>query len=331
MPFFESRRKQSEMSPGFEALESGVIEVSSTLRRQGLSWGGTVRAIWKNAGFLFLLGVLSPAFTVAADKFYFVTYSHNMEEWRNLEISPNLVFGVPKVSNRFLANWTELEYGVKGWWTTEFYVDGQKTFHDSTILSGWRWENRFRPLAGEHWITPIIYIEYEDLSDAEKTLKEVVGFDSKYDFIGSNAELRSTRNHEIETKLILGSNFRGWNISENFIAEKNLASAPWEFGYAAGVSRPLKLAATSGRCRVCRENFQAGAEIYGGLGTRHDFTLKGTSHYAAPILAWSVGNGVTLEVSPTFGLNSASIPYLMRVGISYEIPRFDRQIRRWLR
>ena len=28
---------------------------------------------------------------------------------------------------------------------------------------------------------------------------------------------------EMELKLILGSNFDGWNLSENFIAEKNLA------------------------------------------------------------------------------------------------------------
>lgn len=283
----------------------------------------------KKAFFIALWGILAPSFSRAGDEVYFVTYSHVMEEWGNLEISPSFTFGVPKVSRRFLGNLTELEYGVKGWWTTELYVDSQKTFHDSAILTGWRWENRFRPLAGEHWINPVLYVEYEDLSDAEKNLKEVVGFDSKDDFAGSNAALRANRNREFETKLILGSNTKGWNISENLIAEKNLANEPWEFGYAAGVSRPLRLAATSRDCRWCRENFQAGVEFYGGLGTWHDLTLKGTSHYAAPILAWNVGNGVTLRVSPTFGLNRASVPYLMRIGISYEIPRFDRQIRRW--
>jgi hypothetical protein len=283
----------------------------------------------KKAVFFLLLGGLLSACARAGEESYFVTYSHTMEEWRNFEISPSLVFGIPKTSNRFLANWTELEYGVKGWWTTEFYVDSQKTFHDSIVLSGWRWENRFRPLAGEHWINPVFYVEYEDLSEAEKTLKEIVGFDSKDDFIASNGALRSTRKHEIETKLILGSNHRGWNISENFIAEKNLTNEPWEFGYAAGVSRPLKLAATPRECRWCRENFQAGVEFFGGLGTWHDFTLSGTSHYSAPVLAWSVGNGVTLRVSPTFGISGNSIPFLMRFGISYEIPRFDRQVRTW--
>ena len=187
-----------------------------------------------------------------ADDVYFVTYSHNMEERGNLEIAPNLVLGVPRVANRYLANWTELEYGVTGWWTSEFYLEGQKTFHDSTILTGLRWENRFRPLADEHWINPVIYVEFEDISDADKAIKEVVGFDSRGDLIGANSELRTVRNHEIETKLILGSNHRGWNISGNFIAEKNLANEPWEFGYAVGASRPLRLAASSQDCHLCR-------------------------------------------------------------------------------
>lgn len=280
---------------------------------------------------LVLIVILAVPLAAIGDDVYFVTYSHNMEERGSLEISPNLALGVPKVSNRYLANWTELEYGMTGWWTSEFYLEGQKTFHDSMVFTGFRWENRFRPLADEHFINPVLYVEFEDISDADKSVKEVVGFDSKYDFTSSNAELRTVRKHEMETKLILGSNHRGWNISENFIAEKNLAHVPWEFGYAVGASRPLELAATSRDCRWCRENFQAGMEFYGGLGTWDAFSLHGTSHYAAPVAAWDAGAGVTIRVSPTFGLNSNSIPCMVRIGVSYEIPRFDRQIKRWLR
>lgn len=283
------------------------------------------------AGFGLLL-TLVPCHVLAGDEVYFVTYSHHMEEPGSLEIAPSFIFGVPKTSNRFLANWTEVEYGVNAWWTTEFYLDSQKTFRDSAVLTGFRWEHRFRPLANEHWITPVFYFEYEHLSDAEKTLKEVVGFDSRKDFDESNADLRPHTKDEFETKLILGSSYRGWNISENFIAEKKLnQDGPWEFGYAAGVSRSLRLSATSRECRWCRENFLAGVEFYGGLGTLDDFTLRGTSHYAAAILAWTVSDRVTLRVSPTLGLNSRSIPYMMRFGISYEIPRFNRQIRGLLR
>ena len=63
----------------------------------------------------------------------------------------------------------EFEYGVTAWWTTEFYLDGQMTQHDSTIFTGYRWENRFRPLVREHWIDPVIYIEFENTS-ADKVL-----------------------------------------------------------------------------------------------------------------------------------------------------------------
>lgn len=283
-----------------------------------------------NSGLLstLLLAIL-PLSLRAGERPYFVTYDHAMEEPGNLEVSANSGLGAPRRANNFLGSWTEFEYGVKGWWTSEFYLDGQTTFRDSTLFTGFRWENRFRPLAGEHWINPVLYIEYENLNEADKTLKEVVGFDSNNDFSEPNGELHK-RKREIETKLILSSNRRGWNIAENFIAEKNLTGGSWEFGYAAGASRRLRLAATPQQCRLCRENFQVGIEFYGGLGTWHNFTRKRTAQYAAPVLAWSVGNGVTLRVSPTFGLTHNSIPTLMRFGISYEIPRFDRQIRRWL-
>ncbi len=261
---------------------------------------------------------------------YFVTYDHHMEEPGNLEIGVNSVQGKPHDGNAFLGAWTELEYGTKAWWTTEFYVEGQATQHESTIFTGFRLENRFRPLPGEHRINPILYVEYEDIS-ANKTLQEVVGFDSQDDHAVPNAVARRDREREIEAKLILGSDFKGWNISENFIAEKNLTSAPWEFGYAVGVSRPLALAASPRRCNFCRENFRAGVEFYGGLGDWYRFMVRGTSQYLAPGLSWELANGTTLRVSPTFGLTPQSHGFLLRFGASHEIPRFDRQVRRWFR
>ena len=34
----------------------------------------------------------------------------------------------------------------------------------------------------EHWINPVLYVEYENTNGADKTLKEVVGFDNQFDF-----------------------------------------------------------------------------------------------------------------------------------------------------
>lgn len=293
--------------------------------------GGPTGKISSLCCVLLFLGVSNPIHVNAGEDPYFITYSHHMEEPGALEFSYNPVVGIAKTSNGFVASWMELEYGVKGWWTTEFYLDGQTTRRDSTVFTGFRWENRFRPLMGEHWINPVLYIEFENLNGADKTLREVVGHDSQEDFGSPNSEARLERKREIETKLILGSNYKGWNISENFIAEKNLKNEPWEFGYALGLSRPLALAATTRPCNFCRENFMVGVEFYGGLGNWHDYGFKGTSQYVAPVLAWEISSGTTLRVSPAFGLTKNSHRALIRVGISYEVPGFGRRVRQMFR
>jgi hypothetical protein len=87
---------------------------------------------------------------------YFVTYSHHLEEPGNLEIEFNPVFGTQRLGNNYLAGTTEFEYRVEAWWTSEFYLDGQSTFGDGAVFTGFRWENRFRLLMHEHWINPVL-------------------------------------------------------------------------------------------------------------------------------------------------------------------------------
>jgi hypothetical protein len=262
---------------------------------------------------------------------YFVTYSHHLEEPGNLEIEFNPVFGTQRAGNSYLAATTEFEYGIKAWWTSEFYLDGQSTFGDSSVFTGFRWENRFRPLMREHWINPLLYLEYEDVNEADKALIEVVGSDNEADYAAPNSELRAGRNHELEGKLALSSDFKGWNVSENFIAERNLGHEPYEFGYAAGASRPLALAASARYCNFCAENFLIGAEFYGGLGDTWNLTTAGSSHYGAAIIAWQLPNGATFHVSPGFGLNANSHRFVLRWGLSYEIPKFGSRVRRLFR
>jgi hypothetical protein len=108
-----------------------------------------------------LPGVLIQPLT-AQENPYFVTYDHNLEEPGNLEIEYFSTFGSQRSGNNFHSYWMEFEYGATAWWTTEFYLDAQTTFHDSTVYSGFKWENRFRPLQREHWINPILYVEYAD-------------------------------------------------------------------------------------------------------------------------------------------------------------------------
>lgn len=295
-----------------------------------LAGGKTVRLVGRRPAAALLLACVVALPLRSQERPYFVAYDHHMEEPGSLEVSINPVVGLPKNGNRFLGSWMELEYGAKGWWTTEFYLDGQTTKNDSTVFTGYRWENRFRPLMGEHWINPVLYVEFENLNGADKALKEVVGFDSGRDPT-ANGEARREKQREMETKFILSSNFKGWNVAENFIAEKNLAGGAWEFGYAVGVARPLALAASAKNCTLCRENFRAGLELYGGLGDARRFTLSGTSHYLGPVLAWDLPRGVTLRVAPSFGVTSSSHRALLRFGVSYEFPGFAGRVRRMFR
>lgn len=258
---------------------------------------------------------------------YFVTYDHYLEEPGNLEVEYFSTLGSQRAGNGFHSYWLELEYGATGWWTTELYLDAQSTFHDSTVYSGVKWENRFRPLKREHWINPILYVEYENLNGTDKTLKDIVGHDVEADFLTSNAEARREHKHEIEAKLILSSTVKGWNFSENFVAEKNLGHAPWEFGYALGASRPLSLKASAKRCVFCPQNFAAGVEMYGGLGDTYSLGLHETSHYLAPAAVWNLPAGWAVRVSPGFGLNDNSHKFLLRFGVSREFSGFGEMVR----
>jgi hypothetical protein len=253
---------------------------------------------------------------------YFVTYSQALEEPGNLEVALKGLTASPKDANTFFSPTMEFEYGATAWWTTEVYLQGQATQNDSSVFTGFRWENRFRALPSEHWINPVIYIEYEDVNHADKSLLEITGHDSVTDLELTNAEGHREIERSIEGKLILSSNTKGWNFSENFIAEKNVKNEPWEFGYSLGASRPLTLAASGRSCVVCRQNFAAGAELYGGLATARDFGLKGTSHYAGPVVNFTPPRGPTYSFSPQFGLNDNSAGVLWRFKVSYEIQQF---------
>jgi hypothetical protein len=268
---------------------------------------------------------LSLVITAAAQETYFVTYSHQMEEPGNLEVGVKSVVGSPSGGNAFVGNALEFEYGAKAWWTSEVYLDGQSTAHESTVFTGFRWENRFRPVLGEHWINPVLYVEFENINSADKSLLEVVGHDGRADFLERND--RGEKEGEAELKLILSSNVRGWNFSENIIAEKNLVNEPWEFGYALGASRPLALKVGARPCVFCRENFSAGAELYGGLGDRYSLGLRDTSHHLAPVAEWRMPSGTTFKVSPGFGLNDNSHGFLFRFGISYELNQIASTLR----
>jgi hypothetical protein len=286
--------------------------------------------LYRGGGFFVLLAALlvcRPA--CAQESAYIVTYDHYLEEPGSLDVEYFSTFGTQRGGNDFHAFWAEFEYGATAWWTTEFYLDGQNTFSDSTIFTGLRWENRFRLLQREHFVNPVFYFEYEQINGADKILKEVEGHDVESDYADSNANLRREHKHEMEFKLLLSKTAKGWNFALNPLAAKNISSAnPWEFGYAIGASHPLALRASGNPCNLCPENFIAGVEMYGALGDRYSFGLHDTSHYLAPVLAWNLPSGWTVRLSAGFGLNDESHRLLVRWGLSREFSGFGEAVRR---
>jgi len=256
---------------------------------------------------------------LAQERAYFVTYDHYLEESGNLEIAVASTTGFPKAGQPgYFAPWLELEYGMKGWWTTELYLEGVTTRRDGSGFTGWRWENRFRPLKDEHRINPVLYVEYEAINEATRIQKEIVGRGPlPFEPI---ADLRREHAHELEGKLILSSAARGWNIAENFILEKNLsADEGLEFGYSVGVSRSLGSLAGGEACVFCRESLVAGVELYGALGTSKESGLTDTRHVIAPVFGWRLPDGSTFKASTGFGLTATSDRYLVRVAWAREL------------
>ena len=276
--------------------------------------------------FLIIIILFVDTNSVAQESPFFVTYTHHMEEPGNLDSEASSTTGVPRSGQRFYsAPYLELEYGVTAQWTSELYLEGQSTWGDSTVFTGWRLENRFKPLRREHWINPVLYLEYEDLNEASRIQKEIEG--GGPDVSSRNALLTPQHNHELESKLILSSDYHDWNISENFIAAKNFSQSEGvEFGYAFGASHPLATLASGANCRFCRENFILGAEVYGGLGSTLGFGVHNTAHYIAPVLSWMVSDNSTLRFSPGFGLTRESNPVLLRFGYTYEVQNFGSRI-----
>jgi hypothetical protein len=277
--------------------------------------------------FFVTISAIHPLFSSAQETPYVIAYDHHLEERGALEVEYSSAFGTQRVGDDFHAFWTEFEYGATNRWTTGVYLEGQSTFSQSTVFTGARFENRFLPLKGEHFLNPVLYVEYERKNGADKILKEIEGHDTESDFLTSNAQARRQHINELELKLILSSTVRGWNFTQNTLAAKNLANAPWEFGYALGASHALGEKGST-PCSFCRQNLTGGVEMYGGLGDRHSFGLHDTSHYIAPVIAWSLPSDWCVRLSTGFGLNDNSHRVIVRWGVSRDIDGFGSMVRR---
>lgn len=265
-----------------------------------------------------LMMLCSTAAALAQERPYFVTYDDQVEKRGELEVELLTTTGtVRDESRRYIAPWMEIEYGVTSWWTSELYLEGSHFVGDGSAFTGWRVENRFRPFKGDHPINPVLYLEYESTNEASRIQKEIVGR-GPLDFEPIR-DLAEDHANELEGRLILSSWIGRWNVSENFVVEKNLSAAEgFEFGYTAGVSRALAGSGTDG-CRICAGAIVVGLEAYGGLGTTASDVTGATRQFIAPVIAWHVTNGSTLKFSTAFGLTNTSDKLLLRFGYTIDV------------
>ena len=84
---------------------------------------------------------------------YFVTYSQVLEEPGNLEIALKSLAAGPRTPTPSIARPSSWSTATP-WWTTEVYLQGVTVANDSTIFTGFRWENRFRLIPRELPVNP---------------------------------------------------------------------------------------------------------------------------------------------------------------------------------
>jgi len=195
---------------------------------------------------LFLLAFPSSLLR-AQESPYIVTYNHDLEEPGNLEVEYFSTFGTQRGGNDFHAFWRN--------WNTALRLGGRlrlcgrpDDLQRRYRIYWFRLENRFRLLRREHLVNPVLYIEYGQISGADKILKEIEGHDAESNFANSNADLRREHKHELELKLLLSSNVKGWNVAVNPSSPRTCCRASLEFAYAVGVSRPLAHKTSPNRC-----------------------------------------------------------------------------------
>jgi hypothetical protein len=256
--------------------------------------------------------------SLAQERPYFVTYDDHVEKRGEMELSVlSTSANVKDEGTRYIAPWIEIEYGVTSQWTTELYLESTTFRGDGSAFTGWRLENRYRPLKGEHLFNPVLYVEYESINEASRIQKEIVGRGPlPFEPIRSLAEDHA---NELEGRFILSSWFGNLNVSENFIVEKNLShDEGYEFGYAVGVSWPLK-GTWDGECRFCAGALTPALEVYGGLGTTAAGATGATRQFVAPVLAWHLTRDSLLRVSAGFGVTNSSDRFELRLGYTVEL------------
>ncbi len=243
----------------------------------------------------------------------FVLYNHHTADEGELELMFMADIGQEPDGTNYTSQMVEFEVGVTDRWTSEFMIEGQVTSGEGGYsFTGFRWENRYRPFGYGSFLNPVLYVEYESLSEETKYLMEVSGREDA-------AEREKTRPRErvLETRLILGRDVTDrLDIALNWLNESDLDTGVTSFGYAAGLNYRLFRRDSAGAAR----DVVFGLELFGGLGdSDKGITLDSgiTQHYLSPNLMIRLSDAMTVRFGGAVGLTNVSQD-LARFAVGYE-------------
>ena len=249
----------------------------------------------------------------------FVVYDHHTDSQGTTEIKVYNDLGRTGDGQRYTAQLLELERALTDQWVVAAYLESHKVNGDDWDLDGFRLETRYRLFDYGTPFNPVVYIEYVNKKEGALYLREAMGRTDGEE----HEEDEDAREHELETKLILGHDISDrLRIGFDWINEVNLKTGDWKFGYATGLTYTLfeKEGESHGQGLDLKE-VKLGAELFGGLGDSvKGLTLDGskTEQYAGINLKGEFANGAMVMVGGAFGLTHDSQDAIFRAMVGWE-------------
>ncbi len=272
-----------------------------------------------------LLGAFAvlPSFVYGANGANFVLYNHHTAEPGEMEIMLMMDIGQEPDGTNYTAQMVEFELGITERFTAEFMVEGQTTSgEDGYHFTGFRLEGRYRLFEYGTFLNPVLYVEYEDLSEDTKYVMEMSGREDA----SEKHKSRPSRERVLETRLILGHDITDrFDVALNWLNESDLDTGVTAFGYAVGLNYGLRAfgGGSSGHMEDKSEVHKSvtlGLEIFGGLGdSDKGLTANGnlTQHYFAPNLKIHATEKVMVKFGGAIGLTNVSQD-IFRLALGYE-------------
>jgi hypothetical protein len=254
----------------------------------------------------------------------FVTYDHHTGEKGETEVILFNDLGRTADGERYNAQLAEIEHALTDQWAVAVYLESHALSGEDWSFDGARFETRYRLFDYGTPFNPVVYLEYINKKESALFLREATGRTDAAEEPGGTTD-ENERASELETKLILGHDVSdNLRVGFNWIAEVNLKSGDWAFGYATGLTytvfeAEVKSDAKHGGWDL--KEVALGAELFGGAGDSvKGLTLDGskTEQYAGASVKTEFTNGAFLTLGGTLGLTHDSRDALFRAAVGWE-------------